>query len=214
MISEADATLTTTDGIALEARLAIPPTPRGGAVICHPHPLYGGDMDNPVVVRLAEILAGLGLATLRFNFRGTGGSKGAHDHGVGEQQDVEAALARLASAAGPGRPLILAGYSFGAAMTGAVAAGHPELAAVVLVAPPLARLDPAHFAGLDGFADRVLVVAGSSDEICPADGLARLHTTLPRAHFASIDTANHFFFGKLYPLGETVTAWTRTLLSR
>jgi alpha/beta superfamily hydrolase len=209
MISEAAETLTTSDGVVLEARVAAPPAPRGGVVICHPHPLYGGDMDNPVVVRLAEVGNGLGLATIRFNFRGTGDSTGAHDHGSGEQHDVEAALARLAALVGAARPLLLAGYSFGATVVATVAPRHAELNGVVLVAPPLARVDPQGFAGLDRFGERLLIVAGSNDEICPAEGLARLRETTPRAIVHIIEGANHFFFGKLYPLGETVAAWIR-----
>jgi len=214
MITEAATTVTTSDGVTLEARVAAPPAPRGGVVICHPHPLYGGDMDNPVVVRLAEVCGDLGVATLRFNFRGTGHSTGVHDHGAGEQHDVVAALDRLASLAGAGRPLLLAGYSFGAAVAATVAPRHAELAGVVLVAPPLARVDPKAFADLDRFGDRLLIIAGSSDEICPAEALARLHETTPRATVHVIEGANHFFFGKLYPLGEAVSAWAyRTVLS-
>ena len=212
MIAEAPATLTTTDGITLEARLATPPAPRGGAVLCHPHPLYGGDMDNPVVVRLAEVFGELGLSTLRFNFRGTGRSTGAHGHGADEQHDVEAARERLQTLVGPGTPLVLSGYSFGAAMVGEVAPRHPDLSGVVLVAPPLARLDPKRFAALEPFGDRLLVVAGSSDEICPEDGLARLRELLPHAAFQTVDGANHFFFGKLYPLGEAARVWARGAL--
>ncbi|MGH7350736.1 MAG: alpha/beta hydrolase, partial [Candidatus Rokuibacteriota bacterium] len=73
------------DGPALEARLAPVSTPRGGFVICHPHPLHGGDMDNPVVIRAAEVARAAGHATLRFNFRGAGASQGTHDKGRGEQ---------------------------------------------------------------------------------------------------------------------------------
>ena len=214
MIAETPATLTTADGVALEARLGAPSTPGGGAVICHPHPLYGGDMDNPVVIRLAEVFGELGLATLRFNFRGVGKSAGAHGHGVDEQHDVEAAHARIATLVGAGRPLVLAGYSFGAAAVAEVAARHLELAGVVLVAPPLARVDPKHFAGLAPFGERLLVVAGSADEICPADALARLRECTPSATVHVVEAANHFFFGKLYPLGQAANAWTRQILRR
>jgi uncharacterized protein len=208
MIAEASETLTTCDGITLQARVAAPPAPRGAMVLCHPHPLYGGDMDNPVVVRLAEVANDLGLGTVRFNFRGTGGSTGAHGQGVAEQDDVEAALARLLPLAGAG-PRILAGYSFGAAVGAAVAARHHDLQGVVLVAPPLARLDSGGFAGLQAFGDRVLVAAGSNDEICPMDRVASLRATLPKAAFHAVDGANHFFFGKLFPLGEAVAGWLR-----
>jgi alpha/beta superfamily hydrolase len=214
MIAETPATLTTADGVALQARLSAPSTPEGGAVICHPHPLYGGDMDNPVVIRLAEVFGELGLATLRFNFRGVGESAGAHGHGVDEQHDVEAAHARVAALVGAGHPLILAGYSFGAAVVAEVAARHPELAGVVLAAPPLARVDPKRFAGLAPFGERLLVIAGSVDEICPAEALTRLHELTPDAAVQVVDAANHFFFGKLYPLGQAVSAWTRQILRR
>jgi alpha/beta superfamily hydrolase len=215
MIAETPATLTTTDGVRLEALVGTPPAPRGGAVICHPHPLYGGDMENPVVVRLAEVFRELGLASIRFNFRGVGQSTGAHGAGVDEQHDVDAARAHLASLVGAERALVLAGYSFGAGVVGDVAAKHPDLSGVVLVAPPLARVDPKRFAGLAAFGERLLIVAGSADDICPLDGLASLGESTPRAAVEVIQTANHFFFGKLYPLGEAVTAWVRrTLQSR
>ena len=82
----------------LEARLAVPAGARLGVVVSHPHPLYGGDMDSPVVARIVESCAGRGLATLRFNFRGVGASTGRHDEGRGEQDDVRASLARLQEA--------------------------------------------------------------------------------------------------------------------
>ena len=87
MIPEQAVALAAGDDVTLEARLGLPPSPRAGVVICHPHPLYGGDMDNPVVVRAVEVCAGLGLATLRFNFRGVGGSTGAHGGGRDKSPD-------------------------------------------------------------------------------------------------------------------------------
>ena len=228
MISETGTILTTADGVTLEALVGAPPAPRegaasapregtataprGGVVICHPHPLYGGDMDNPVVVRLAEVFGELGLATIRFNFRGVGRSTGAHGGGVDERHDVEAARVHVASLAGVERPAILAGYSFGAAVVGNVAAQHRGLAGVVLVAPPLARMDPKSFAGLAPFGDRLLVIAGSDDEICPLDAVARLRDSVPHATVEIIEGANHFFFGKLYPLGQAASTWTQRIL--
>jgi uncharacterized protein len=212
MIAETPETLSTADGVSLEARLSAPATARGGVVICHPHPLYGGDMDNPVVIRLAEVFAERGLATLRFNFRGTGRSTGTHGEGRDEQHDVDVARERIATLAGAGHPLVLAGYSFGAAVVAAVAARHPELSGVVLVAPPLARVDPKHFAALASFGEGLLVVAGSSDEICPTDALARLRESTPRATVEIVEGANHFFFGKLYPLGQAASAWAGRVL--
>src|SRR5512132_3750608 len=84
-------------GPRLEARLMESPAAAAGVVLCHPHPLYGGDMDNPVIIRAAEVAQVLGVSTLRFNFRGVGDSTGAHDEGRGEQDDCRAALALLRS---------------------------------------------------------------------------------------------------------------------
>ena len=124
------------DGTRLEALLALPESPKAGLVLCHPHPLYGGDMHNPVVVRAGEVAQGLGLATLRFNFRGVGASTGVHDEGKGEQDDVLAALDVVAARLPAGRQVGLAGYSFGSWVSArVVAAGRvgsvEEVAAMV-----------------------------------------------------------------------------------
>ena len=210
MIAERDIGLSVAGGPRLRARLALPEAPGGGMVICHPHPLYGGDMDNPVVVRAAEVCGALGLATLRFNFRGVGGSTGVYDEGRGERVDVEAALDHLAGLLGGG-PLLLAGYSFGAAMAVAVAAQRQGLAGLALVAPPLAmrELPLAALAAVEG---PVLVVAGTADEYCPPASLERLRSAAPRAAIRTIQGADHFFFGKLFPLGETIGAWASEAL--
>ena len=89
--------------------LAHPPR---AAVVCHPHPLFGGTMHNKVVFQTAKALHHLGLPVLRFNFRGAGLSEGTHDNGIGEQDDVHAALDDLAREF-PQTPLLLAGFSFG-----------------------------------------------------------------------------------------------------
>ena len=212
MIPEAVGTLTTSDGVVLESRLAVPSSASGGIVVCHPHPLYGGDMENPIVVRIAEVCGELGLVTLRFNFRGVGRSAGAHDGGLGEQRDVEAALAHLADLIGAGRPLALAGYSFGAAVAAGLAPRCPGLAGLALVAPPLARTDSGRFTALAAFGERLLLVAGTNDEFCPTDALSRLREALPGATLEVIEGANHFFFGRLFPLGEAVTVWARRSL--
>src|ERR1041384_4151583 len=97
----------------IEAILKEPEGPiNRAAVICHPHPLFGGTMHNKVVFRTAEAFQHAGFATLRFNFRGVGGSTGKHDDGTGEQQDARAAIDYLV-AAYPGVPLALSGFSFG-----------------------------------------------------------------------------------------------------
>ena len=128
-------------GPALEARLGPVANPKGGFVVCHPHPLYGGDMDNPVVIRAAEVAQAAGYATLRFNFRGAGGSEGAHDKGRGEQEDVTAAIAALATHLPVGSRVGVMGYSFGAAMAARATRPRVPEAPLGLIAPPLGMYD-------------------------------------------------------------------------
>lgn len=197
-------------GPRLEARLALPKGAGAGLVVCHPHPLYGGDMDNPVVLRVAEVAQSLGAATLRFNFRGVGASGGVHGGGEGERDDVSAALEALAARLPARSPIGLAGYSFGAWVAARVAAGSPALPALALVAPPLSMYD---LAFLERVPSHTLLVVGGVDQYCPVEALDRLAKRLgSRAEI--IEGAEHFFFGKLFPLGETVERWMRAWASR
>ena len=200
-------------GLALEGALAMPPETLAGVVVCHPHPLYGGDMDNPVVLATAAACLDAGLATMRFNFRGVGSSGGAWDEGRGEQDDVRAALALLRERLPPRGRLALAGYSFGAAMAAAVAGAGERLAGLALIAPPLAMRpwEPRAPSGLDG---PWLVVAGSADTFCPAEALAALGGTLPAATVTVIDGADHFFFTGMPRLRAALSAWAGTLARR
>jgi len=191
----------------LEARVATPPGARVGVVISHPHPLYGGDMDNPVIDRVVEVCTARGLATLRFNFRGVGASSGRHDDGRGEQEDVRASLAHLQDVLGPSARVALAGYSFGAAMVAAVATSSP-VAGLALIAPPM------RVAGLrppTGVTGPIVVVVGAEDQYCPASALEALRAMMPDATVVVIEGADHFFFGSLIPLGDAVGAWADTL---
>jgi alpha/beta superfamily hydrolase len=192
-------------GPSLEARLGSVEAARGGFVICHPHPLYGGDMDNPVVLRAAEVTQAAGYATLRFNFRGAGASEGVHDKGRGEQDDVKAAMGALASRLPAASPVGVIGYSFGAWT--AARATRPGDAALGLIAPPIGMFD---FAFLPPAAGRVLLVAGTRDTYCPVEALHRLAESAG-AEERLIEGADHFFFGKLYPLGEAIGAWVAGL---
>jgi alpha/beta superfamily hydrolase len=196
-------TIRASDGPALEARLAPLANPKGGFVVCHPHPLYGGDMDNPVVIRVAEVAQAAGYATLRFNFRGAGASEGVHDKGRGEQEDVRAAMAALATHLPTGSRVGVMGYSFGAAM--AARASRPSVpeAPLGLVAPPLGMYD---FDFLQTSPGRLLLVAGTADSYCPVEALHRL-AAITSAEERIVEGADHFFFGKLYPLGEAIGAW-------
>jgi hypothetical protein len=161
-------------------------------------------MDNPVVVRAVEVASEAGLATLRFNFRGVGGSQGGHDGGRGEQDDVRAARAALSDQLGRGARVALGGYSFGAWVVARVAAAAAEPAPLALIAPPLGMFA---FDFLDGYRDRVLLVAGTQDEYCSREDLGRLAKRLGTPTIRVIEGANHFFFGKLFPLGEALREW-------
>jgi alpha/beta superfamily hydrolase len=196
-------------GPVLEGALAIPAGASAGVVVAHPHPLYGGDMDSAVVMSAVQACSRANLATLRFNFRGVGGSTGAWDEGRGEQDDVRTAVSHLRSLLGPTARAALAGYSFGAAMVAAVAASGEPLAGLALIAPPLAMrgLPPAPPA-VDG---PVHVVAGRADTYCPADALAALARSWPAATVTVIDGADHFFFGGLDALAAALAGWTAKL---
>lgn len=212
MIAERDATLDPGGGVLLEARVAVPAGATTGLVACHPHPLYGGDMENPVVVRMVEVAAEAGLATCRFNFRGVGRSTGEHGGGQAEQDDVRAALGQLQATLGQGGRLVLAGYSFGASVSAAVAPTVP-LAGLALIAPALAMTGEGPFAPLAGLGAPVLIAAGSRDSYCPLEALHALAARLPGAEARVIEGADHFFFGKLAPLGQALGAWLARLVA-
>ncbi|HEU4760606.1 MAG TPA: alpha/beta family hydrolase [Dehalococcoidia bacterium] len=188
-----DVTFPTPDGLTLEGVLHLPPsTPGPGAVVCHPHPLYGGDMHNNVVVALCRALAARGIAVLRFNFRGVGRSQGAFGDGAGEQQDAAAALAFLRSLPElDTERLALAGYSFGAAVA-LLAAGGQGLRAVVGVSvPTIARGLPEL-----SLSCPVLLVVGERDEVAPPPRLAGLASLLgPAARVEVVPGADHFWWG-------------------
>jgi alpha/beta superfamily hydrolase len=207
MIPEQSVSLAVGRDLSLEALLALPASPTAGVVICHPHPLYGGDMENPVVVRVQEVCSSLGLATLRFNFRGVGASGGAHGGGVGEQEDALAALDTLAKAIGSAA-LAIAGYSFGSRIAALVGSRDSRMAGMALIAPPLAMSD---FGFLEDRKIPTLAVAGTRDQYCPPDEFARFTAARPWIKTAAIEGADHFFFGKLFPLGEAVTEWAQQL---
>ncbi|MFY9706189.1 MAG: alpha/beta fold hydrolase [Desulfobacterales bacterium] len=160
-----------------------------GVVITHPHPLYGGNMHNPVVDAVRRAYRLKGVATLRFNFRGTGESEGRHDNGVGEQDDVLAALSFLT---GSGfQPVDLAGYSFGAWIDALTLHREGRSENLVMVSPPVRFIDFASIGSLPGLR---LVVTGSRDEMAPPDAIRQMMPTWnPAAHFDIIDGSDHFY---------------------
>jgi alpha/beta superfamily hydrolase len=162
-----------------------------GAVITHPHPLYGGDMFNPVVAAIIAAYQKSGFATLRFNFRGTGKSSGSYDDGTGEQADVAGAVDFLRR---DGLTEIhLSGYSFGAWVNAMALQGGLLVQEMTMVAPPVAFIDFE-----DGIRLPMLstVVAGSRDEFAPAERIRPLMSQWNHdARLDVIEGADHFFFG-------------------
>jgi len=174
--------------------------PRAGAVVCHPHPQYGGDMDNSVVVAVARALERAGMAALRFNFGGVGASEGVYDDGRAERNDVYAAAAALVARVPPGTPLAIVGYSFGAMMGAMAAGGLPRIGRVVAIAPPLAFGDWSFAATL---AKPLHVIVGSNDRYCPLDAVARLAASAG-ARPTVLAGADHFFAGREEEVAATV----------
>jgi alpha/beta superfamily hydrolase len=163
-----------------------------GVVVSHPHPLYGGDMHNNVVETLVQAYRDKGYTTLRFNFRGMGQSTGSYDEGIGEQEDVRAALAYLE---GMGKTSIdLAGYSFGAWVNALGLKDFDLAGRTVMVSPPVNFLD---FSFLDYNEKIRLVIAASRDDIGPPDMIKRMIPVWnPEARFSIIQGADHFYWGK------------------
>lgn len=176
--------------------------PRGVAVLCHPHPQHGGTMDNKVVQTLARAMVQLGYTSVRFNFRGVGGSQGEWDHGQGEIDD---ALAVISHHRVPGAPLVLGGFSFGgyvASHAAARQASGERAERLVLVGPAVLS-----FAAAPVPAD-TLVVHGEVDDVVPLSAV--LDWARPQSLPVTVlPGAGHFFHGQLSVLKHIVTsAWS------
>lgn len=197
----------------LEAKLEFPQAdgaPRAFGVACHPHPLYGGAMDNKVTHVLARAMVECGAPAFRFNFRGVGASAGQFDHGRGETDDLAAVVAE-GRRRFPDAALWLGGFSFGAfvALRGAATLAPAKL---VAVAPPVARFELGSVSHPDC---DWLLVQGDADDVVPPDAVlswaARQSTPLqgrrPRVHVLA--GAGHFFHGKLHELKPLVIDFLR-----
>ncbi|MEM7216727.1 MAG: alpha/beta fold hydrolase [Pseudomonadota bacterium] len=178
----------------LEARMDVRTTDTRAALLCHPHPQYGGSMHDAVLDCAAQRLSDAGFATLRFNFRGVGGSAGAFDNGVGEKVDVIDAWNWL-RAQSNWDALWLVGYSFGAAMAWGAQRDCAGLDRLVLIAPPASAIALPAEAG-DGAYD---VIVGTEDGFFSA---ARLP---PGARLQTLPGADHFFGGEFDALAAAVT---------
>jgi alpha/beta superfamily hydrolase len=192
--------------LELEARIAAAPESRFGAVICHPHPQYGGDMDNSVVAACVAALRAEGIATLRFNFRGVGGSEGHYGGGAAEIEDARAAVSLLRERA-PRAALSLGGYSFGAMVALLAGAEHPEIDRLFAIALPVTMFDA------DPIAASVrpkLFVFGDRDPYCPRPELERLVGRLAGIHsMVLLAGADHFLSGFEGRVGAEVVRFVR-----
>jgi uncharacterized protein len=174
------------------------------AVVCHPHPLFGGTMHNKVVFQAAKALHGRGIPVLRFNFRGAGLSEGAHDKGRGEQDDVRAALDYLAREF-PGRPMLLAGFSFGAWVGLRVGCGDARVIQLIGLGLPANNLDLSY---LQSCAKPKLIIQGGNDEFGSRANVEALFATMPEPkRLVIVEGADHFFGGKLDQVATAIDAW-------
>ncbi len=180
------------------------------ALVCHPHPMFGGTMHNKVVFHAMKALNSFGFPVLRFNFRGTGLSAGEHDHGAGETDDVRAALDWLDREFH--LPLIFAGFSFGAAIGLRAACGDERVRAVIGLGVPLNSVDERSydFNFLHLCVKPKLFVSGSRDQFATRANLDVLVNSLPEPKkLVIIDSADHFFEGRLHEMRDAIDAWIK-----
>jgi uncharacterized protein len=185
------------------------------AVVCHPHPLFGGTLHNKVVFNAMKALNGFGFPVLRFNFRGTGLSEGAHDKGHGEEDDVRSALDWLDQEFH--LPLIFCGFSFGAAVGLRVACPDARVKAVIGLGTPVAPVDGRayEFSCLESCAKPKLLVSGDRDQYGSRAQLEKLAASLSEPKkLVIIEGADHFFEGRLREMRETIENWIPEALIR
>jgi alpha/beta superfamily hydrolase len=189
------------------------------AVVCHPHPLFGGTLHNKVVFHTMKALNSFGFPVLRFNFRGTGLSQGEHDHAVGEVDDVRTALDWLDSEFH--LPLIFAGFSFGAAVGLRAACEDARVRATIGLGVPVASVaaeteEPRaySFAFLANCTKPKLFVSGARDRFGPKAQLEALVASLPEPKkLVTIEGGDHFFAGRLRELREVIETWLKQAVS-
>lgn len=194
----------TVDHVHLDGDLTTVDGAVAAAVLCHPHPLYGGDRRNPVIDALFTGLPAAGVTVLRFDFRGVGESEGTHGDGIDERLDVAAAVDLLAAASDA--PLWTVGYSFGALV--ALATTHPRIDGWVAIAPPLAALKGSPpGAALDHRPVRLII--GRHDQFTTPDQAAPIVAGWRNTTTDVIESADHFLAGHLAAVTELVTLAVR-----
>ena len=173
------------------------------AIICHPHPLFAGTMDNKVVTTLTRTLRDRGLDHLRFNFRGVGKSEGAHDNMQGEADDLDFLLNQICESR-PGSKFLLAGFSFGSGVASMVAKRRTDIEHLVVVGPPISKYEKAYFSS---YPCPVSLYQGSADEVVEPQAVAAWaeRVTSPFEQYW-FDSVGHFFHGQLGALAAEVNA--------
>ncbi|WP_299978796.1 alpha/beta hydrolase [Desulfobacula sp.] len=176
-------------------------TSQNAVIISHPHPLYGGNMNNPVVMTIAESFFEKRFSTLRFNFRGTGNSTGMFDNGNGEQEDIRAVMSWLKE--NGHQKIYLAGYSFGARVNAWVVFKGCKIEDHIMVSPPVGFIS---FDDIEKIPSTGLIVTGANDDIAPAD-LVQKHINrwqiAPR--YEIIENCDHFYSNCLDRLKAILT---------
>jgi uncharacterized protein len=184
-------------------------SPRLLAVVCHPHPLYGGTMHNKVVFRAAKAAVKVGVPALRFNFRGVGQSQGKFAEGIGEREDARAALSYLVNRF-PKIPVCMMGFSFGSVVALAVGAAEADVNFLVGLGVPV---DSSGYEFLEQSSKPKLIVQGARDEFGPREKVEALVASFQepkRLHF--VEDVDHFFKGKLAELESTIEEFLRGIL--
>jgi alpha/beta superfamily hydrolase len=180
------------------------------ALVCHPHPLFGGTMHNKVVYHAMKTLQTFGLPVLRFNFRGAGLSEGTHDKGHGERDDVRGALDWLEREYH--RPILFAGFSFGSSVGLRTCCGDSRVRGLVALGLPVnAGGREYHYRFLAECTQPKLFISGTQDEFGPrAEVEAVVSAAAPPAELVFVDGADHFFTGKLEPMQQALSGWMET----
>jgi uncharacterized protein len=178
--------------------------PQFVALVCHPHPLYGGTMHNKVVFQTAKALHERGAAVLRFNFRGVEQSEGVHDRGQGEQDDVRTAIDYLA-AEFPERPILVAGFSFGSSVGLRVGCGDGRVTQVIGLGLPVDNIDMSFLRACE---KPKLLIQGGRDQFGARAGIEKLFATLTEPkQLVIVEGADHFFTGRLDEVAAAIDAW-------
>jgi alpha/beta superfamily hydrolase len=203
--------LLTSDGLTLEAQLAVPADPRAVIVLCHPHPAHGGTMTSLLTSELFRTLPIMGYATLRFNFRGVGKSQGVHDNGIAERNDIEAAV-NFAYEKFPTKCLALSGWSFGGDTSLAVTNEHISL---WIPCAPTLRIVPAEELGAAAGSDprpKHLIVP-EHDEFRDPQSAREATVNWRNTTVTDVAGADHFFVGRTNKAAELIDQFIVSFLA-